>query len=142
MDGNNLALQYTPNEEIYTYTQNYDRYFKYVSDDTEAHIYVYDSNSLTYPYVNEYVEKLKEMGAPSTITGRLLSYEEAKACENVTYEETSIIGNGRYSWLGSIHGEELVDMIGSDVVGGIYCYNHDCGYGVRPVIEIYTKDIK
>ena len=141
MDGNNLALQYTPNEEIYTSTPNYDRYFKYVSDDTDAHIYVYDSNSLTYPYVNEYVERLKEMGAPSTITGRLLSYEEAKACEDITYEETSIIGNGRYSWLGSVHGEDLVDMIDSDIVGCIYCYNHDCGFGVRPAIEIYTKDI-
>lgn len=141
MDGDNLALQYDPNHEVTIYTRYGYNFFKYISDDTEAHIYVYDSNSLTYPYVNEYVERLKEIGAPSTITGRLLSYEEAKACENVTYEGTSIIGNGRFSWLGSVNGEQDVDMIDSDIVSCILCYNSSCGYGVRPAIEIYTSDI-
>ena len=141
MDGDNLALQYDPNHEVTIYTRYGYKFFKYISDDTDAHIYVYNSNSLAYPYVNEYVERLKEMGAPSTITGRLLSYEEAKACENVTYEGTSIIGNGRFSWLGSANGEQDIDMIDSNMVGCILCYNSSCGYGVRPAIEIYTKDI-
>ena len=59
----------------------------------------------------------------------------------VTYEGTSIIGNGRFSWLGSANGEQDIDMIDSNMVGCILCYNSSCGYGVRPAIEIYTKDI-
>ena len=87
------------------------------------------------------------MGAPSTITGRLLSYEEANALQNVEDEGNSIIFNVQYYWLGSASDGDYVYNVYS--VWGVYegdfndyTYNDDYdGLGVRPVIEINTSDI-
>jgi len=108
--------------------------------------YVYDSNSEIYWYIsgqNGYVSKLVEMGAPSTIAGRLLTYEEAVAVQNVQYESQSIIFNGSLYWLGSALTDYSVLIAESNY--SMFSYNgaaddRDCG--VRPVIEIPTSEIR
>ena len=104
---------------------------------------VYDSNASIYQYIsgeNGYVNKLKTMGAPSTITGRLLTYEEADAVQNVEDEGNSIILDDTAYCLGSADDNNSVWY----VLGGSfnsYYYYGDISFGVRPVIEISTSDI-
>ena len=104
---------------------------------------VYDSNASIYQYIsgeNGYVNKLKTMGAPSTITGRLLTYEEADALKNVEEEGNSIIFNVQYYWLGSASYDNSVWDVNDGSFGGNYYDTVGTG-GVRPVIEINTSDI-
>ena len=97
--------------------------------------------SIAY-YVEEYVDKLKTLGAPSTIEGRLLTYEEADAKQNIQDGGTSIVfvGNQIY-WLGSADYEFYPFSVDAgDFNNSIFYDNTEC-YGVRPVIEINTSDI-
>ena len=97
--------------------------------------------SIAY-YVEQYKAKLIEMGAPSTITGRLLSYEEANSAQTIQDNGTSIMSNGQSYWLGAAYYNDCVWYVYSDgniVSGGNY--NNDYYFGVRPVIEISTSDI-
>ena len=102
-----------------------------------------------YQYIsgeNGYVNKLKAMGAPSTTTGRLLSYEEAISNRNIMDNGVSIIENGYTYWLGS------TGYTGdSDSICSIFSYGEsfvqinytvDSDGGVRPVIEIPTSEIR
>jgi hypothetical protein len=89
------------------------------------------------------------MGAPSTIVGRLLSYEEADAVKNVQFEGISIIFDGHQDYLlGSASSSDCLWMVtfdGSDFYyDGCYYYHGDSvgTGGVRPVIEIPTSEIK
>ena len=127
------------------------------SYDGNPYPYVYDSNSNIYQYIsgeNGYVNRLKAIGAPSTITGRLLTYEEANAVQNVEYEGHSIIIRDEMnSWLGSAQEYSSDDYSkyfelwsisddntsGHDISG--VTNDYDGWSGVRPVIEINTKDI-
>ena len=81
------------------------------------------------------------MGAPSTITGRLLSYEEANSVQSIEDNGTSIIFDGSQSyWLGSADSGISVWHVSPD--GAFSCdYDADIDFGVRPVIEILTSDI-
>ena len=83
------------------------------------------------------------MGAPSTITGRLLSYEEADSAKSIEDNGTSIIFDGRQSyWLGSAYSNDVVWLVYSSISAFDYSYyDLDGRYGVRPVIEISTSDI-
>ena len=106
--------------------------------------YVYDNNSLIYPYVETYVEKLKEMGAPSSTKGRLLSYEELDSLKNVIKDEKSIVFDGEQSyWLGSAR--NTTDLWYSHSTRkettNLAC-NNETDAGVRVVIEIPTSAIK
>ena len=47
--------------------------------------YIYDENSDLYSYVQDYIEQLKSLGAPSSTTGRLLNYDEAELFECRAY---------------------------------------------------------
>ena len=137
IEENNLKAKYNENDTIYWDSSNY--VFKYRSDDSTAYPYVYDENSNIYQYISGedgYVNKLISMGAPNTITGRLLSYEEA---ENTEY---SIMANDQDYWFGNatfynnvygINAGTTTDYKGNDAGGT---------YGVRPVIEIPTSEIK
>ncbi len=96
-------------------------------------------------YVEQYKTKLIEMGAPSTITGRLLTFEEATslgcdANEN-TCPEGSFIKKTPF-WLGSAYDNGSVWHVSSYAPSFSYddCSDDDY-YGVRPVIEINTSDI-
>ncbi len=100
--------------------------------------YVYNANSAIDNFINGndgYVEKLKNMGAPSTITGRLLKYEEANSLTSAQRTITDQI-----YWIGSAYDSTHVWYINSDgTLTNINDYNEM--YGVRPVIEINTSDI-
>ena len=138
MDGNNLKSPYNENNTIYYSGE--DGIFKYVANDEIAFPYVYDSNSNAYQYIsgeNGYVNKLKTMGAPSTITGRLMTEEEASeaASASILYE------NHTDSWFG--FPDNNYDVMGVYSGGGFTQINYanNLYYGVRPVIEINTSDI-
>lgn len=127
-DGNGLISPYNQNGASYS---------------GNPYPYVYNSNSNAYQYIsgeNGYVNKLKTMGAPSTITGRLLTYEEANAVQNVEDDGNSIIFNDTAYWLGSAYNNYNVWNV-SDGDFNYSSYGGDNGYGVRPVIEINTSDI-
>ena len=131
------------------------------SFDGNPYPYVYNSSLTTAPnfetdgwntpgysiayYVEQYKTKLIEMGAPSTITGRLLTFEEATslgcdANEN-TCPQDSFITDTSF-WLGSAYGDDGVwDVNGSGSNFYDCSYDGDNYYGVRPVIEISTSDI-
>jgi len=97
--------------------------------------------SIAY-YVEEYVDKLKTLGAPSTIEGRLLTYEEADAKQNIQDGGTSIVfvGNQIY-WLGSADNEFYPLVVEQGDFNNSISYDNTEYYGVRPVIEINTSDI-
>ncbi len=129
-DSNNLISPY--NENGASYSGN-------------PYPYVYDSNSKIYQYIsgeNGYIAKLKAMGAPDTITGRLLTYEEADSIKEVKDNGTSIIFDGKQSyWLGSAFDNYNVWTVNSSF--SINGYDDNGGsYGVRPVIEISNSYIK
>ena len=112
--------------------------------------YVYDNTSTTAPnfsdecdhstncwytpgysiayYVEQYITTLKGMGAPSTITGRLLSYEEADDAQSIEDNGTSIIFNDTDYWLGS--------------ASSFHALGVGDGSAVRPVIEIPTSELQ
>ena len=103
---------------------------------------VYDTNSNIYQYISGnggYVDKLKEMGAPSTITGRLITFQESLATSDIKDNGSSIIlSHGSY-WTGSASDRVGLWCNEVDVNKGRYA-NNDL-YGVRPVIEIPTSDL-
>ena len=82
-------------------------------------------------YVEEYVNTLKNLGAPSNITGRLLTYDEASNLSS------TVKGTGSY-WLGSAFSSINI----RSVRGGSLSYNAACSegfYGARPVIVVPTN---
>lgn len=152
MNGNDLISPYNKNDTIYydTSSQNWFLKFKNRSDDSIAYPYVYDSNSTIYQYISGdggYVDRLKEMGAPSTITGRLLTYEEANNSKDIgkvivdEYNYSSIIFNVQSSWLGSACTDRHIYV--AMYHQGIASETFEADYvgGVRPVIEIPTSEI-
>ena len=107
-------------------------------------------------YVENYINTLKGLGAPSTINGRLLSQEEATSlgCSESDYrcspvDDSNNPTNGTaaswvYSttyWLGSAYGNNGVWNVNSDGYLGLSYFYYDNSYGVRPVIEIPTSEL-
>ena len=137
MDSNdNLLSKYTNNDTIY-----FDRYkFKNRIDDSDAYPYIYDENSAIYVYINKYLNRLIEMGAPSNITGRLLSYEEAYANKDLEVNNNSIIFNGQDYWLGTASGTDDDEIWIVDSTGNFNDIPTN-DRGLRPVIEIPTSEI-
>ncbi len=84
-------------------------------------------------YVEGYVNRLKSLGAPNNITGRLLTYEEANSLSSV------IKGNLSY-WLGSADSRSSVR---NGIGGGVsnYLFWRDRSNGVRPVIVVPTSSM-
>jgi len=151
-DGNTLLSPYNENNTIYfdnNTPYSYDRFISTI-DNSEAYPYVYDSNSNLYQYISGadgYVNRLISMGAPSTITGRLLTYEEAQNNVSVEDNGVSIIYDYHQSyWLGSASHIYYVNLIfqGNEHIGsGYYDEENDSyGCGIRPVIEIPTREIQ
>ena len=117
------------------------------SYDGNLYPYIYDSNSTIYEYINGqngYVNRLKAMGAPSMITGRLLTYEEADAAQSIEDSGTSIIFDGRQSyWLGSASNYSSVWGVYSSYSDfSNNAFADDYVFGVRPVIEIPTSELQ
>ena len=147
IENDTLISPYNENNTIII-ENNQEEHYEY-NEGSKAHPYVYDENSNIYQYIsgeNGYVNRLKEMGAPSTITGRLLSYNESVNLESVEDNGISIIHDNHQSyWLGSSNKVEFIDLIfiGNPWVDSYYYYEdtNQYGCGIRPVIEVYTKDI-
>ena len=98
--------------------------------------------SIAY-YVEEYVDKLVEMGAPSTIEGRILTYEEADAKKNIQDSGASIIlGNNQSYWIGSADYELYPFTVDGGDFNNSISYDNADSYGVRPVIEIPTSALQ
>ena len=124
--------------------------------------YVYDNQYVTAPdfnndgfgtegysiayYVESYKSKLIEMGAPSTITGRLLSYEEAMSASVIEDNGKSIIFDQHQNyWLGSAFNDYtlfMYNLSSEDPVFSILDFDQSSTHGVRPVIEIPTSEIR
>ncbi len=84
-------------------------------------------------YVEIYVGTLKSLGTPNTITGRLLTYEEASSLSS------TIKGTWSY-WLGSADSSSHVrNVTGGSAENDALWRNNSSG--VRPVIEVPTSSI-
>ena len=116
------------------------------SYDGNPYPYVYDSNSNLYNYVEDYVEELiTNQGAPSTITGRLLSYEEAEALGcNAGSKNCSSAPSWVYNtsyWLGSAYPYSYLWGVLSGANFGRYDLNGgDGSLGLRPVIVVSSSE--
>ena len=119
-----------------------------------ANPYVYNENSTIYQYIsgeNGYVNRLKAMGAPNTITGRLMTSTEVNEIlvtwddeESYTVDDQSpIIFNGQAYWLGTAYYDSTLLGIPS---GSHYLTSYwpcsDAAFGIRPVIEIPTSELQ
>ena len=84
-------------------------------------------------YVEGYVNRLKSLGAPNNISGRLLTNEEANSLSS------TIKGNWSY-WLGSaLHQSSVRRVIGGSVSSHYFWIDNVSG--VRPVIVVSTSEI-
>ena len=121
--------------------------------------YVYDNTYVTEPdfendgwntegysiayYVELYKSKLIEMGAPSTITGRLLSWEEVYDASSLEDNGMSVLYDFQSFWIGSVYNPGGVMSIHTDGSGnGESNCENDYWFGVRPVIEIPTSELQ
>ena len=83
-------------------------------------------------YVEGYVNRLKSLGAPNNITGRLLTYEEANSLSS------TIKGTFSY-WLGSAYYQGSVRSVNGGSMSSYNFWNDNSG-GVRPVIVVSTSE--
>jgi len=113
------------------------------SNDGNPYPYVYDENSDVYKYISGpdgYISKLIEMGAPSSTTGRLLSYEEALDAQQLKKDGKKILASEQNWWLGSSINDEIFNVDAEGNIDYTY-YDNYVYYGVRPVIEVYNDEI-
>ena len=113
------------------------------SNDGNPYPYVYDENSDVYKYISGpdgYISKLIEMGAPSSTTGRLLSYEEAIDAQQLKKDGKKILASEQNWWLGSSINDEIFNVDAEGNIDYTY-YDNYAYYGVRPVIEVYNDEI-
>ncbi len=101
--------------------------------------------SVSY-YVEEYVNKLKSLGAPNTIEGRLLTQEEAVSlgCDSINKNcnnAYSWVSTSSY-WLSSASSKEFIwDIDSTKKFSENGVFSDTNSIGVRPVIEINTSDL-
>ncbi len=87
-DGNLLSpynangVAYYGNPSPYIYNKNL-KDVEQIQDNNAVYPKIQDNGYTIAYYVENYVAKLKEIGAPSTIEGRLLSYEEAMELKEI-----------------------------------------------------------
>ena len=149
MNGNTLVSKYSQNDTIY-----YDssaNYFAYRTGGGYTNIDVYDTPANPYTYIsgeNGYIDKLKAMGAPSTMTGRLLTFSEVTSgsvvldCNELDFEcNSDKIPLNTAFWLSSAETKTYIWRMGDDGVFMSNPYNNATIFGVRPVIELLTADI-
>ena len=107
-------------------------------------VYVQNNGYTIAYYVENYVKKLKELGAPSEISGRLLRREELS---RLGYDEESNSSSSVPSWvyttaywLGTATDNTNISVIYDSIYN--YTFEDISLFGVRPVIEIPTNYIK
>ena len=96
--------------------------------------YAQDNGYTIAYYVEGYVNRLKSLGAPNNITGRLLTYEEANSLSS------TIKGNWSY-WLGSAYSPDYVRCVSGGSLRNRFYFWNDYNLGVRPVIVVSTSEI-
>ncbi len=116
------------------------------SDGTQVYPYVYDENSNLYSYVEDYVIRLKSLGAKK-ISGRLLKTEEAigiLGCGDYnkshgstcpTTGSTGFVSSTSY-WLGNATNPSALSMVHFSGYFGMCTLNDTNSFGIRPVIVI------
>ena len=103
--------------------------------------YVQNNGYTIAYYVEGYKDKLIELGAPSAIVGRLLTYEEGQTIINgSTNPLKSHLYDSTY-WLGSARGNFGIWRVSSDGSFDNVLFPDDGSNGVRPAIEIPTDII-
>ena len=134
------GASYDGNPYPYVYNNAYNTAPDFTNDGFNTSGY-----SIAY-YVELYRTKLIEMGAPSTIIGRLLSYEEADEYKTLTDNGISIIFDKHQDyWLGSAYGpnwNQAWHIYSDNTTFLENDYDYENFFGVRPVIEIPTSEIK
>ena len=105
--------------------------------------YVYNSNSITYNYVENYKSYLEGLGA-TIEEARLISYEELEnlGCSGDNFDCSSApswIYETSY-WAGAANASIFVWGVRSDTHFGYVPYYFNNSFGVRPVIEISTAE--
>ena len=96
--------------------------------------YAQDNGYTIAYYVEEYVNKLKELGAPEEIEGKLLTYEQASSLSS------AMRGTWSY-WLGSAGNLGSVALVRGGSVYNNYNFWSGSYFGVRPVIIVSTSDL-
>ena len=113
--------------------------------------YHVENNGYTIAYfVEQYKDRLNELGAPNTIVARLLTEEEAVSlgcddyyayCKGFSSTAPTWLYTGTY-WLGSAWMDNIVWNIRTDGKMELdYTYSNYESMGVRPVIEIPTSEL-
>ena len=97
-------------------------------------IYVYDSNSNLYSYINNYKSFLESLGV-TIKEARVLSYNEIKDVYDQYGPIPSYFYDSTY-WLGDAYNNNLVSRVGYGGYITTYYYYDDTYYGLRPVIVI------
>lgn len=141
MDNNELKSMYSDNGKIYYDSTSGN--FKNREDNSKAYPYVYE-NGYIYQYIDGsggYIDKLKDMGAPNTIVGGLLKYDDFISMSE-TDEGKKVLYNEKLSyWLGCVCSNRVFAY--RIEPSKISCVsNNGKSDGVRPVIEIFTSDIE
>lgn len=144
-NGSENGLYEKYNESIYDSslsTEPLNRFYNYNSKGMS----VSQRNNYTISYyVENYISRLKEMGAPLTIKGRLINEEEIVVFERDSWNYfTSTVPEWLYSttyWTQAVVNNLYLVVIGTD--GGLrpdmYIYGNEIG--VRPVIDVDTSDL-
>ena len=130
------------------YDSTYQEEMPELSFNSDGYGYIAEENYNNYSvakYVEEYITKLKEIGAPSNITGRLLTYNEVLTlgCDSSSLRcETAPTWVYETSyWLGSANYGNRVWAVASNGAFGFVYFNYDFDFGVRPVIVVPTSEL-
>ena len=143
-----LKDQYS-NNGAYSHSNENDMFF---DSNGQVYPYVYDSNSEIYSYINGengYLDYLKSLGAPSSITGRLMTIDEALISGCVLNESgnnpcTGWITETQFYLGSAISGSASLE-ISNSAINRTYTVlgsSSNINAGVRPVIEVETSYIK
>ena len=129
-------------EYVSPYPNIYDSSMSSIAPSMEAYIsgsdtwgYAQNNGYTVAYYVNNYINKLKTMGAPSNITGRLLYLSEA------TNLSSTILGSTSY-WLGTSTAWGDAYSVYAGNIGNAYAFWHTSTYGVRPVVTVGTSNLQ
>ena len=114
---------------------------------TSGYYYVYDENSLLYPYVEAYEEYLKSIGV-SSASATLMSADQAETLGCSTGPDVCDSPSWVYLtsyWLGSREDYNRMFFVLSNNGYGqdsYSCdYSDDSTFGARPVITISTSEL-
>ena len=136
MSETNCANVYDSSKNTTSPLSNYDNGYGVAQD---------NGYTIAY-YIKKYLDKLKDMGAPSSITGRLMTLEEAYS---IHQQSGTTLKNNLYNgtyWLGSVYTDNSYGNIyvwGAFSNGTLYWISYYSGSfrGVRPVIEVPTSSM-